>query len=244
MAGTVKTAEGDGRGGDGLLGSPAGRSSRLQPVRVITQESPRAGLSGPGRCLLSLETVIESPKRPTMVAGRSPYRKSRREAHRPSWSVRARRRVLDRAANHHPRSPSTYGVPASISCQNPPEKRPFRLHPPHSYLPPSVASRKPFVYAVERGLIIHELSFSSGKSGLKIAYPPGLGLVKAQSCWNQHGVARETTPAPPENFPLRRIPRRERPGLPQASPGSMLARPGRTGYCFPPRIISLARNTF
>jgi len=30
-----------------------------------------------------------------------------------------------------------------------------------------VASRKPFVHAVKRGLIIYELWFSSGKSGLK-----------------------------------------------------------------------------
>jgi hypothetical protein len=30
-----------------------------------------------------------------------------------------------------------------------------------------VAWRKPFVHAVHRDIIIHELSFSSGKSGLK-----------------------------------------------------------------------------
>jgi len=75
--GTATIGEGSGRDGDGLLGSPADRSSRPQPVRIIAQEGPHAGLSGPERRLLSLETVIESLKRPTMVVGRNPYRKSR-----------------------------------------------------------------------------------------------------------------------------------------------------------------------
>jgi len=39
-----------------------------------------------------------------------------------------------------------------------------------------VASRKPFVHAVKRGLIIYELWFSSGKSGLKELEEVGVEL--------------------------------------------------------------------
>jgi len=54
-----------------------------------------------------------------------------------------------------------------------------------------VASRKPFVHAVKRGLIIYELWFSSGKSGLKILRehseqtPAWLGKVEKSSLETQ-----------------------------------------------------------
>ncbi len=48
-----------------------------------------------------------------------------------------------------------------------PEERSCRLHPSHSRLPPPVASRKPFVHAVKRRPIVHELGFSSRKFGAR-----------------------------------------------------------------------------
>ena len=61
--------------------------------------------------------------------------------------------------------PAGRQVRASVLRQTPREERPCWLHPLHLCLLPSVASRKPFIHAAKRGLIVHELWFSSGKSG-------------------------------------------------------------------------------